>query len=286
MSRLRISAISFLNTAPLMWDFEHPEQAGLKLGASFEFAYTVPSQCAQQLADGTADIGIIPSITYATIPNLAVLPDVAIASKHAVRSILLVLNKPLDQVRTVALDTSSRTSVALTKILFAKFFPGPGAREYLAMEPDLDRMLPAADAALLIGDKALQVDRTKYPALDLAEEWRRFTGKPFVFAFWAIRLGALSQGPPAYEIAEILSRSRDHGLEPANVALIARDWAPRLGLGESLLRSYLTENIHYTLDPDNSEGLDLFYSYAEELGLIPQAPSLRLLGPASFKLYR
>lgn len=285
MSRLRISAISFLNTAPLMWDFEHPVPGELKLQDQFEITYTVPSQCAAELSAGTADIGIIPSITYATIPGLAILPDVAIAAKNAVRSILLVLKKPIEEVRTVALDTSSRTSVILTQILFSKHFPGPGAREYVAMAPDLDQMLDRCDAALLIGDSALQVDRSRYQSLDLADEWRRFTGKPFVFAFWAVRMAALTGGGRGYELSEIFSRSRDHGLEPRNLEVIAREWATRLNLTPAEVKGYLTENIHYTLDPENTEGLELFYQYAAELRLIPEAPALRLLGAPAFRLY-
>jgi len=285
MSRLRISAISFLNTAPLMWDFEHPVPGELKLQDQFEITYTVPSQCAAELSAGTADIGIIPSITYATIPGLAILPDVAIAAKNAVRSILLVLKKPIEEVRTVALDTSSRTSVILTQILFSKHFPGPGAREYVAMAPDLDQMLDRCDAALLIGDSALQVDRSRYQSLDLADEWRRFTGKPFVFAFWAVRMAALTGGGRGYELSEIFSRSRDHGLEPRNLEVIAREWATRLYLTPAEVKGYLTENIHYTLDPENTEGLELFYQYAAELRLIPEAPALRLLGAPAFRLY-
>jgi chorismate dehydratase len=288
MPRLRVSAISFLNTAPLMWDFDHPAAADRELLDNFEVSYTVPSQCAEQLSAGMADIGIIPSITYATIPGLAVLPDVAIASKNRVRSILLVLKKPIEEVRTVALDTSSRTSVVLTKILLRKFLPGASEeeREYVAMAPDLGPMLARCDAALLIGDSALTVDRGQYASLDLSEQWRNFTGKPFVFAFWAIRFASLNRAAPGYELGEIFSHSRDHGLEPANLDVIAREWAPRLNLSESDVRSYLTENIHYTLDAENAEGLDLFYRYAAELGLIPEAPSLRLLGASSFKHYR
>ena len=286
MRRLRISAISFLNTAPLMWDFEHPEIADPKLLENFEFSYTVPSKCAEQLATGTADIGIIPSITYATIPGLAILPDVAIASKTAVRSILLVLNKPIEQVRTVALDTSSRTSVALTQILLTKFLPRENAREYIAMDPNLDSMLAQCDAALLIGDSALQVDRSRYQALDLAEQWRQFTGKPFVFAFWAVRFASLTQGAQAYDLGEVFSRSRDHGLELQSINEIAHEWSTRLQLTEAEIRSYLTENIHYTLDQENTAGLDLFYRYAAELGVIAEPPALRMLGAASFNLYR
>jgi chorismate dehydratase len=285
MRPLKISAISFLNTAPLMWDFEHPTPENRKVLDKFEFSYTVPSKCAQQLLEGTADIGIIPSITFATIPGLAILPDVAIASKNKVRSILLVLKKPIDQVRTVAMDTSSRTSVALTKILLSKFFPGP-EREYVALDPNVDQMLAFCDAALLIGDSALQVDRNKYQALDLAEEWRRLTGKPFVFAFWAVRMAALAGWPEKYELADIFCQSRDHGLEPKRIDLLAREWAPKIGIPEAEVHSYLTENIHYHLDAENTEGLELFYSFAAELKLISDVPALRMLGNAAFRLYR
>ena len=284
MRPLKISAISFLNTAPLMWDFEHPTPETRNVLDKFEFSYTVPSQCAQELLDGTADIGIIPSITFATIPGLAILPDVVIASRNKVRSILLVLKKPIDQVRTVAMDTSSRTSVALTQILLMKFFSGPD-REYIAMDPDLDRMLSTCDAALLIGDSALQVDRSKFQALDLAEEWHRLTGKPFVFAFWAVRMAALADWPEKYELADVFCQSRDHGLEPQNLDLVAREWAPKIGLTEADVHGYLTENIHYYLDTENTEGLELFYRYAAELNLIPEAPALRLMGNTAFRLF-
>jgi chorismate dehydratase len=274
MSRLKISAISYLNTAPLLWDFEHAGAAG----ADFDISYTIPSACAQALREGTADIGIIPAAAYATIPDLAIIPDVAIASRRAVRSILLVSKLPVDplwkQVRTVALDSSSLTSVALAKILFAKWLGG--AREYAAMAPDLDAMLGVCDAALLIGDPALQVDRTRYVTLDLAEEWVARTGKSFVFAFWAIRKQALA-GRNGAAVAEVFEKSRDHGLSPKNLEAIAQEWAPRLGLTVEAVRVYLTHNIHYYLDPPCREGLELFYRLAEEIGALPRAPELRFV---------
>src|SRR5882757_2757919 len=193
MGRLRISAISYLNTAPLMWDFEHGESRE-RLKEQFDVTYTIPSACAEALSAGTADIGIIPVAAYATIPGLVILPGVAIASLNAVRSILLVSRKPLDQVKTVALDTSSLTSVALCKILLAKWLGG--SREYRSMPPDLDAMLASCDAALLIGDPALLIQKTSYTTvIDLAEEWRKHTGKPFVFAFWAVLEEALPEAP-------------------------------------------------------------------------------------------
>lgn len=269
MSRLKISAISYLNTAPLMWDFEHGAA-----GADFDISYTIPSSCAEALRAGTADIGIIPAAAYATIPDLAIIPDVAIASKRAVRSILLVSKVPLEHMRTVALDTSSMTSVALAKVLFAKWLGGP--RMYTAMDPDLDVMLAHHDAGLLIGDPALQVDRTRYITLDLAEEWVAHTGKSFVFAFWAVRRQALA-GRDATAIANAFRVSRDHGLEPTNVETIVHEWAPRLGLPATSVRNYLTHNIHYCLDPPSLEGLGLFYRFSEEIGALPQAPELHFV---------
>jgi len=273
MRRLRISAISYLNTAPLMWDFDHSE-----VGRQFDISYTLPSACAQALAEGSADIGIIPAAAYAQIPGLQVLPEVAIASRRAVRSILLVSKIPIEKVRTVALDTSSMTSVALTKILFEKWLGG--GRTFTPMAPDIDHMLAAHDAGLVIGDPALKIDRTRYLTLDLAEEWIRFTGRPFVFAFWAVRGAAVREADPSLDLPTVFQNSRDHGLEPASLDQIVREWSTRLGLTESNVRSYLTENIHYQLDAGCLEGLQLFYRYAAEIGALPAAPELRFMETA------
>jgi len=294
MSRLKISAISYLNTAPLLWDFEHGSAAN-----DFEISYTIPSACAEALRQGTADIGIIPAAAYATIPDLVIIPDVAIASRQAVRSILLVSKVPVEQIRTVALDTSSMTSVALAKILFAKWLGGE--RNYKPMAPDLDAMLGettfgettlgdtelshrmlgdrtpgACDAAVLIGDPALQVDRARYVTLDLAEEWVARTGKSFVFAFWAIRKQAL-EGRNGAAIAEAFRNSRDHGLSEKNLEAIVQEWSPRLGLTIESVRTYLTDNIHYYLDPRCLEGLELYYRLAAEIGALPRAAELRFV---------
>jgi chorismate dehydratase len=270
MRRLRISAISYLNTAPLMWDFEHGEA-----GREFDISYTLPSACARSLAEGAADIGIIPAAAYAEIPSLQILPEIAIASRREVRSILLVSKVPLEKVRTVALDTSSMTSVALTKILFEKWLGGE--RTFTSMAPDLDRMLAAHDAGLLIGDPALKIDRKRYHTLDLAEEWIRHTGKPFVFAFWAVRRDALREAAPALDLPAVFQNSRDHGLEPSSINKIAHEWAPRLDISEADVRSYLTQNIHYHLDAGCLEGLRLFYRYAAEIGALPAAPELQFV---------
>ena len=270
MGRLRISAISYLNTAPLMWDFEHGEA-----GRNFDISYTLPSDCARALADGTADIGIIPAAAYAEIPGLQMLPEVAIASRRAVHSILLVSKVPIDQIRTVALDTSSMTSVALTKVLFEKWLGG--GRTYAPMAPDVDKMLSENDAGLLIGDPALKIDRAHYHTLDLAEEWIRHTGKPFVFAFWAVRRDALRETVPSVDLPAVFQQSRDHGLEAASLSQIAREWAPRLDITESEVRNYLTQNIHYQLDAGCLDGLRLFYRYAAEIGALPAPPEFQFV---------
>jgi chorismate dehydratase len=274
MRRLRISAISYLNTAPLMWDFEHGD-----VGSEFDIAYTLPSACAHSLEAGTADIGIVPAAAYASVPGLMVLPGVAIASRRPVRSILLVSQRPLEQVRTVALDTSSMTSVALTKVLFEKWLGG--GRSFTPMAPDIDKMLAGHDAGLVIGDPALQIDRSRYFTLDLAEEWIRYTGKPFVFAFWAVRQESLREAPQSPDLAAVFQHSRDHGLAPFSLDTIAREWAPRLGLKENDVRFYLTENIYYQLDGPCLEGLRLFYRYAAEVGALPVAPEIDFVGAAN-----
>src|SRR5215470_14786522 len=148
---LRISAISFLNTVPLMWDFENGETAA-RLRQDFEISHTIPSHCAEQLQEGSADIGIIPVAAYTEIPDLVIVPEVAIAAKNQVRSILLVSKAPLEKIRNVATDDSSRTSAALVEIYLRKFVGGnPG---FSRQAPDLAEMLKWHDAALLIGDAA------------------------------------------------------------------------------------------------------------------------------------
>jgi chorismate dehydratase len=274
MRPLRISAISYLNTAPLMWDFEHGDA-----GRDFDISYTLPSACARALQAGTADIGIIPAAAYTQIPGLMVLPGVAIASRRPVKSILLVSKVPIDDIRTVALDTSSMTSVALMKVLFEKWLGG--GRTYSEMPPDIDNMLAQNDAGLVIGDPALQIDRSRYFTLDLAEEWIRHTGKPFVFAFWAVRQQALQEDAlgemSSQDLASVFQQSRDHGLAPASLDQIAAEWAPKLGLSETDVRLYLTENIYYHLDAACLDGLQLFFRYAAEIDALPVPPEMNFL---------
>lgn len=269
---LRVSAISFLNTAPLMWNFEHGETAG-QLREDFSVTYTVPSQCAEELKTDLADIGIIPAAAYTTIPGLTIIPDVAIASKNVVRSILLVSKVPAEKIRNVATDDSSRTSAALVEIFLRKFVGvNPGFRRQKAV---LDEMLQWHDAALLIGDPALQAKTDGYYVYDLAEQWRRWTGRPFVFAFWAVRKAALNGLSVEVNLPQIFQQSRDTGLK--HISEIANEWSPRLELPAPLVSSYLTENIDYGLDAENLDGLRLFYKYAADLKVLPEAPELDFL---------
>jgi chorismate dehydratase len=270
MPPLRVSAISFLNTAPLMWDFEQGETAR-ELERHFDVTYTIPSRCAEQLRAGSADIGIIPVAAYTTIPGLVVVPEVAIAAKDAVRSILLISKVPVEKIRSVATDDASRTSAALVEIFLRKFVGiAPG---FSRQQPALKEMLKWHDAGLLIGDPALQARTEGYYVYDLAEQWRRWTGRPFVFAFWAVRQRALAEVRPQIDIARVFQQSRDHGLQ--HLPEIVSAWSPRLGLPEKLVSNYLAENVDYSLDAENLEGLRLFFRYAAEYEVLPAAPEIR-----------
>ena len=276
MGQLRISAISFLNTVPLMWDFENGESAAA-LKEYFEFRYTIPSQCAEELLSGSADIGIIPVAAYTTIPDLVIIPEVSIASKKQVRSILLVSKVPVEKIRSVAVDHSSRTSTALLKVFLQKFVGiDPGFTE---QAPDLVEMLRWHDAGMLIGDPALQVSSAGYYVYDLAEQWQRWTLLPFVFAFWAIRKAALPSVPASLDVGTVFQQSRDHGLQ--HVQEIAKSWSTKLNLKPAMIEEYLTSNIDYSLDQANVAGLKLFYRYAAECNVLPPAPELRFVEQSS-----
>ena len=255
-----------------MWDFEHGETA-TQLSQFFEIGYTVPSRCAEELKTGLADIGIIPAAAYTGIPGLVIVPNVAIASKNAVRSILLISKVPLEKIRSVATDDSSRTSAALVEIFLRKFVgTNPGFRRQKAV---LEEMLQWHDAALLIGDPALVANTEGYYVYDLAEQWRRWTGRPFVFAFWAVRKSSIAGLNPELDLPRIFQESRDHGLH--HMEEIVAAWSPRLGLPASVIREYLTRNIDFSLDRENLEGLQLFYRYAAEYKVLPEAPELHFL---------
>jgi len=249
----------------------------------------MPAQCADRLAlpvdhPQAADIGLVPVAAMATVPGLRILqgssggPGCAIASRGKVRSIILVhrAGQPLSEVRTVAADTSSRSSLAYAQILFRKQW-NPEA-VFLPHHPDLDPMLEVADAALLIGDPALYAleerqnreERSGEELVyhDVAEEWIRMTGLPWVAAVWAIRESSLqASSRNLEEIAADFAASRDRGL--ANIETLVEEWSQRLPIPANTIRKYLTSNIYYYLDAECQAGLRKFYELAAETGTLP-----------------
>jgi chorismate dehydratase len=270
--RLRVAAIRFLNPAPLMWDFEHPP-LNSELEKRYDLRWMLPSDCADQLAGGIVDIGLVPIASLATTPGLRILPGCTIASKQRVRSLLLVrrANQPLANLQSIAADTASRATLAYTRIMLNRW--GNAAVPYVPMMADLDAMLDRADAAILIGDPALMAleeranrfERTGEELVyhDLAEEWRKLTGLPFVSAVWAAAPGSpFNQG-----VETDFIRSRDHGLE--NIDALVAQWSRQMPLSEETIRSYLTTNIHYLLDEECIEGMSGFFRMAAETGVLP-----------------
>ncbi len=256
-----------------MWDFEHPPLAA-ELAQRYVIDNMLPSQCADRLASGEADIGLIPIASLASNPALKILPGCTIASKHRVRSLLLVHRaaRPISAARSIAADTASRTTLAYARILLHPW-KNPDV-PFLPANADLDAMLDLADAAILIGDPALlaleeqanRMERTgeKLVYLDLAEEWTRLMHVPFVSAVWAI---ACSR-PLDEIVATDFIRSRDHGLQ--NIDALVTEWSKKLPLSEQTIRAYLTTNIHYVLDEECVEGMRVFFREAGRLGILPE----------------
>jgi chorismate dehydratase len=296
VTKLRISIVQYLNTAPLVWGFTNGPLRG-----KYDLSFTVPSQCAEQLRTGQADVAIIPAIEYARIPDLEVLPDLSIASKKLVRSLLLISKAPIGQFASVALDASSRSTQALTRILCAEHWKI--APEFIEMPPDLEIMLKKADAALLIGDPALRLSLSMDPhsariadhgsqiaplkpppagwiwnaakagiappavklfVFDMVEQWRAMTGHPAVLAVWAARKGVAGS-----EVVADFHASRNFGM--SRIAEICAEAARELELPADKLESYLRDNIDFSLDEENRRGLELYFAHAARLGLIPQA---------------
>lgn len=263
MPKLRVGIVNYLNSKPLAWGFLKGHHADL-----FAPSYHPPALVARLLGQGNLDVGLIPSIEVQRIPGLKVLPDLCVAATHEVRSVLLVSQRPVEEVRRVALDVNSRTSAALLRILLKDRF-GLSEVEYAPEHPEIDRMLGEADAALIIGDPALKVDRSRYRVVDLAAEWRELTGLPFVFAVWAVRPEVEFPDLPFY-----FKSSLRYGLSSLDV--LVRESAAELGLDTSEVRSYLTENLIYFLRREEIQGLEEFYRRAHGHGLILEPRPLEL----------
>ncbi|HSR70055.1 MAG TPA: menaquinone biosynthesis protein [Acidobacteriota bacterium] len=260
---LRLSLIDFLNAIPLQWGFTQGSARG-----RFRLLSDVPSQCARHLREGEADVGLIPVIEYQRIPGLTVLPGISIASKREVKSVIFVSSKPMNEVGRIAVDTSSRTSVALLRVLLNEFYGNPQA-EFVPRKPDPEGMLQEFDAALIIGNPALRVDTRHRLVYDLANEWFRHTGLPFVFAFWAVRRDAALG-----EQARCFYESRRQGLQ--ELPEISRLYARKLGLNPQEVFHYLSCNLDYSLDEDNLKGLETYYELAAKWKLIERPRPLRM----------
>jgi chorismate dehydratase len=257
----RLAASNYLNSAPVVYAFAEGSQRGRCLIESDP----APAACAGMLASGLVDGALIPSIEYHRIPGLALARGVCVAARHEVRSVLLISRVPLAEVRSVALDEQSRTSAALVRILLERFH-GVSAR-YAQAAPDLPSMLAVHDAALMIGDPAMAAETDGLEAHDLARMWRETTGLPFVFAVWAVRPDRVDGSGLDFGAAV------REGLAAAPE--IAARFSDRLGLSPESLLDYLTSNIHYTLDAESLEGLELFYRLAAEAGQVGALEPIR-----------
>jgi len=306
--RVRLGAVGYLNARPLVY--------GLDAVPRFHVRYDVPSECARLLHDDAIDVGLIPSIEYLRGGPYRIVPDLAIVSRGPVASVELYSKKPIADVRSIAMDTSSRTSVALASVLCARLFMIDPALE--AHGPDVSEMLERCDAALIIGDNALLLDHTtvrltpdatdvssvrlkpdatedfailgprsatrrqspirdpesairnprSIEKIDLGEAWTTMTGLPFVYAFWAGRPNALTRTD-----VDALQRARNAGV--AQPEVIARDYFPDSPAHQAIGARYLRDNIQYYLRADERAGLEAFYRYAAEAGLVPSAGALR-----------
>ena len=257
---LRLGAVSYLNTKPLVYGLHaYPDQ--------FDVRFDVPAKCAELLHEGRVDLGLIPAIEYLR-GKYAIVPDVSIASDGDVATVAIFTRKPIDTVKTLALDLSSRTSVALTRVLCAKHWHI--APKFTPAEPDLDSMLLRADAALVIGDPAFEIDAFKHglAKIDLGAEWKALTGLPFVYAMWVGRPGAATPGQ-----CRALQQARDAGV--ANLGRIAKQVSSGNARLEQRVLSYLRDNLKYGLGAAEQAGLRRFHELAAEIGIVPGGEPLR-----------
>jgi chorismate dehydratase len=257
--KVRIGAVSYLNTRPLVFGVEQG------LGAArIELTYEVPAVLAEQLARGALDVALLPIIELARIPDLEIVPGLGIVTRGPSRSVLLVSQRPVDQLRSVALDPESRTSNALVQILCDRVW-GVSA-EFRVVGSSLRRSLEHCDAAVRIGDKALFEPLPEDCVTeDLGEVWSRETGLPFVYAAWIARRGVVDR-----EIYSILHDSRRQGVRVIDA--IAEDYSWNGTRYPELAREYLTEHIQFRLGAAEMQGMTTFFRAAAELGLIECVP--------------
>jgi Predicted periplasmic solute-binding protein len=261
----RVAASSYLNTAPLIWSFIFGTQR-----ESVELVTdTAPARCADMLSKGEVEVALVPVIEYHRLHDVAIVPDVCVGSRSAVRSVVLASRvNNLKKVKRVALDNSSRTSVALVKIIFREFLGFEP--EWETSPPDLKSMLVGADAALIIGDPAMTMPRDRLHVFDLATLWHGYTGLGFVFAMWMARA----------EIVEAIraisfASARDEGL--THLDEIVSQYSAQLDLSAEEIKSYLTRNIAFQMDEDMTRGLEMYFELAQKHKLIEQAKPLEFI---------
>jgi chorismate dehydratase len=264
--RLRIGAVEYLNTKPLICDLEW-------LAPSADLILEVPSRLASELAAGRLDVALIPVIEYFRAGTYSIVPEIAIASRGPVLSVTVFSKVPWAQIRTIALDEGSRTSQALTRILLHRRY-----ESYPEIRPlPLDEPAEAAgtDAVLLIGDRAMRAALPGFAfSYDLGQEWLEWTGLPFVYAVWAVRPG-VDLGP----VADALHEAKRRGQE--RVAQISYFEARRLDLDAAFCRRYLTNIIGFDLGPRELAGLQRYYELARDLGLAPPGRGVEFYQPAA-----
>jgi chorismate dehydratase len=263
--RIRLGAVGYLNARPLTYGLEQSEL--------FDLRFDPPSTCAELLQANAIDVGMIPSIEYNRGPEYRIVPGMGIISEGDVASVALFARKPLSQVRTIAADTSSRTSNGLVRILCAERF---GIEpEFRPMAPQPERMFQECDAALIIGDPALYLDPAAHGVekIDLGQEWTSMTGLPFVWAFWAGRPDVLT-----LEAVGALAEARDRGVKASDRIAAEYCGAERADLGQA----YLRENIYYRLREREEAGLRRYYELAAKHGLIDAPREVQTYSTAAF----
>jgi chorismate dehydratase len=251
----RIGAVGYLNARPLTWALDRSP-------ARWTVRYDVPSVCAALLHAGDVDLGLIPSVEYLGAPDYRLVPGVGIGSFGPIASVALYTRLPVSRIRSIALDTSSRTSAALIQVLCRHYFDI--APRFVPHGPDLRAMTADYDAGVLIGDPAFDADHASLglEKVDLGETWTAMTGLPFIYAAWTGRPGAASTSD-----VEALQQAQAEGLR--NVEAIATEYGRGDAAVAARATGYLRDNVRYGLGAREAAGLQRFLDYAADLGLAP-----------------
>lgn len=260
----RLAASSYLNSAPLIWSFLYGKHRG-----SIDFVEAVPARCAQMLSESSVEGALVPVIEYQRIAGGLLAPNVCVGSQKEVLSVVLVSrNRRLEDIRTVALDESSRTSATLVKVIFREFLRREP--EWTTRSPNLEAMLEQNDAALIIGDPGMAFPRQGLNVWDMAGLWKEHTGLGFVFAMWMVREESIERARTID-----FPGARDEGV--AQIEEIVRSYQDKIPMRVEELRNYLTENIVFKLDESMEKGLRLYFELAFKHGLIERVKALRFL---------